>query len=411
MEEGAYSTLTLSAELDRSQMPARDRQLSADLVYGTLRRTIPIDRALAAISTRPLDQVDASALAVLRMGAYQILYTRIPAHAAVSESVAIADQRQRGFINAILRKLARDTPAVPSGNEDADISARTGLTEWAVAELRRVLPAEEVDDAARHLASPAALSLRINECRTTPAAAEQRLRDAGYDVRMAKHQSNVLRLGAGSPTRLPGFDDGWFVIQDEASAVVASAVEARPGERILDACAGPGGKTTALACAVGEQGLVVGADVHPRRAALVRQVGRRLGTPVHVLVQDARRPAVEGPFDAVLVDAPCSGLGAARRRPELLWRPQRESLARLARLQVSILTGVADLVREGGRLIYSVCTFPRAETDAAVRAFLAKRPDFEPLKVPGPGGDAAMHRLWPHRDDTDAMFYAAFRRI
>ena len=410
MEEGAYSTLTLSAELDRSHLPVRDRQLSADLVYGTLRRTIPIDRALAAIASRPLHQVDESALAVLRLGAYQILFTRIPAHAAVSESVSLAEPPHRGFVNAILRRLAGEAPAVPPGSDDGDISARTGLTEWAVAELRRVLPEPEVEDAAAHLASPAALSLRINECRTTPGAVEGRLRDAGYDVRAAKRHPGVLRVAAGSPSRLPGFDEGWFVIQDEASALVASALDARPGERILDACAGPGGKATGLACAAGPEGLVVGADVHPRRAALVRQVGRRLGTPIRVVVQDARRPAVRGPFDAVLVDAPCSGLGAARRRPELLWRPQRENLAGLARLQVSILTGVADLVVEGGRLIYSVCTFPRAETDAAVRAFLAKRPDFEPLKVPGPDGDSATHRLWPHRDDTDAMFYAGFRR-
>jgi 16S rRNA (cytosine967-C5)-methyltransferase len=141
-----------------------------------------------------------------------------------------------------------------------------------------------------------------------------------------------------------------------------------------------------------------------------RWEGHRLGAPLDVLVQDARHPAVLGPFDAVLVDAPCSGLGAARRRPELLWRPRREHLAELARLQVGLLLGVAGLVKQGGRLLYSVCTFPRAETDAAVRAFLAKRPDFEPFPVPGPGGPATSHRLWPHRDDTDAMFYAGFRR-
>jgi 16S rRNA (cytosine967-C5)-methyltransferase len=128
------------------------------------------------------------------------------------------------------------------------------------------------------------------------------------------------------------------------------------------------------------------------------------------MVQDARRPALRGPFDAALVDAPCSGLGAARRRPELLWRPDRSNLARLARLQVAILGGVADLVGPGGRLVYSVCTYPRAETDAAVRAFLGGHPDFEPAKVAGPDGEAFTHRLWPHRHGTDAMFYAGFRR-
>src|SRR5207237_8840399 len=127
--------------------------------------------------------------------------------------------------------------------------------------------------------------------------------------------------------------------------------------------------------------------------------------------QDARRPAVAGrTFDAVLVDAPCSGLGAARRRPELLWRPRQEDRAALARLQVAVLAGAAALVRPGGRLVYSVCTFPRAETDAAVRAFLARRLDFAPAALPGPDGTAETHRLWPHRHGTDAMFIAGFIR-
>jgi 16S rRNA (cytosine967-C5)-methyltransferase len=156
---------------------------------------------------------------------------------------------------------------------------------------------------------------------------------------------------------------------------------------------------------------VVAADVSPSRAGLVQAAAVRLQVPARALVQDARRPALAAAsFDAVLVDAPCSGLGAARRRPELLWRPAKDRLAHLAGLQVAILTGVADLVRPGGRLVYSVCTFPRAETDAAVRAFLAKRPDFAPRDVQGPDGPAPTHRLWPHRHGTDGMFFAGFGR-
>jgi len=162
---------------------------------------------------------------------------------------------------------------------------------------------------------------------------------------------------------------------------------------------------------VGAEGRAVGMDVNHRRAGLIRAAAVRLGLAVRVAVADATRPPFPPmSFDAVLVDAPCSGLGAARRRPELLWRPSKDRLAGLARLQVAILEGASDLVRPGGRLVYSVCTFPRAETDAAVRAFRAKRPGFEPMACPGPDGPAASHRLWPHRHGTDAMFYAAFRR-
>lgn len=409
-ESGAYSNLTLAAELRRSTLDSRDRQLAADLLYGTLRRKLQLDRAIAAASARPLEAIDAEALAILRLGAYQVLFSRIPAHAAVSESVGLADGHHRGFVNAVLRNIARTSPEEPAGEDDEGISARTGLVEWAVAELRRVLPAEEVEPAAVALASRTDLSIRTNTCRASVNGLEERVNAAGFTTRRGMHRDDVLRVGSAMPSRLPGFDEGWFVVQDEASVLVAAAVDPGPGERILDACAGPGGKTTYLACHAGPSAPVVAADAHPRRARLVRQVVARLGTPARVLVQDARRPAIAGPFDAVLVDAPCSGLGATRRRPELLWRPRRESLARLARLQVDILLGVADLVRPEGRLVYSVCTFPRAETDAAVRAFLAKRPDFEPLSVPGPGGSAPSHRLWPHRHDTDAMFYAGFRR-
>ena len=409
-ESGAYSNLTLAAELERSTLDGRDRQLAADLLYGTLRRKIVLDGAIAYASTRPLEAIDADALAVLRLGAYQLLFSRVPSHAAVSESVSLAGVRNRGFVNAVLRRVARQDRREPTGEDDRSISGRTGLAEWAVSELRRLLSTDELEPAARGLASPADLSIRTNECRVSADALEERLTAAGYAARRGTHDRNVLRVRSATPSRLPGYEEGWFAVQDEASVLVSAAVEPSAGERILDACAGPGGKATYLACRAGDSGLVVGADLHPRRARLVREAAARLGARVDVVVQDARRPAVAGPFDAVLVDAPCSGIGAARRRPELLWRPRRESLAGLARLQVSILLGVADLVRPGGRMVYSVCTFPRAETDAAVRAFLGKRGDFEPLAVPGPGGPAPIHRLWPHLDDTDAMFYAGFRR-
>jgi 16S rRNA (cytosine967-C5)-methyltransferase len=260
------------------------------------------------------------------------------------------------------------------------------------------------------LASPADLSLRANTCRVTVETLQERMRAEGHDARRGTLHPDVLLVPAVSPRALPGYREGWFTVQDEASAVVSAALEAKPSERLLDACAGPGGKATDLACRANE-GLVIGADVRFGRAALVKRQAERLGARVHVLVQDAARPALKGLFDGILVDAPCSGFGAGRRRPELLWRPSHDNLASLARLQVSILVGVAGLVRPGGRLVYSVCTFPRAETDAAVRAFLSKRPDFEPADVPGPQGTTATsHRLWPHLHGTDGMFYAGFRR-
>ncbi len=409
-EEGAYSNLALAAELRRSGLPRRDRGFATDLVNGTLRKVIPLDRTIASAASRPLTEIDPPALALLRLGAYQLLVAGVAPHAAVAETVALASARHRGFVNAVLRRLSHTRSEPPAGDDDEAISLRTGLATWAVGELRRLLPPEEVEPAASALASPASLAIRVNRCRVESDRLLAALRDAGLEPEMGRLHPDAVRVPGGRVTRLPGFAEGWFAVQDEASVMVVAAADVRSGERVLDACAGPGGKAAHLACVAQPGGTVVAADVRPARSRLVARSAERLGVPVVVLAQDARRPALREGFDAVVVDAPCSGVGAARRRPELLWRPSNSDLARLARLQVAILAGVADLVRPEGRLVYSVCTFPRAETDAAVRAFLAKRTDFTAADVPGPDGPAPTHRLWPHRHGTDAMFIAGFRR-
>jgi 16S rRNA (cytosine967-C5)-methyltransferase len=407
--QGAYSNLTLRAELDRARLPERDAALAAELAYGTIRRLIRIDHALGALVDRPLGSTPATALAALRLGAYQLLFTRIPPHAAVSETVTLAPQRQRGFVNAVLRRLSREEVEWPAGDPDDAIAVRTGLAPWAVRELRRCEPAE-LEEAARALAERAPIALRTNTCRAGIDDLEERLSAAGVVARRGTLHPGSLLVDAGWPSELPGFDEGWFTVQDQASSFVVDALGPRPGERVLDVCAGPGGKTGHIACLVGPEGTTVAADRSAERARLVRGTLERLRLGALVLVQDGRRPAVRGGFDRVLVDAPCSGIGSARRRPELLWRPTKADVSELARLQVGIATASADLVAPGGRLVYSVCTFPPAETDAVCDALLRRRPDLEPEEIVGPDGPAERVRLWPHRHGCDAMFVAAFRR-
>jgi 16S rRNA (cytosine967-C5)-methyltransferase len=250
----------------------------------------------------------------------------------------------------------------------------------------------------------------VNTCRATVDDVVRGLADARLEpVRGAVHPECLL-LPGGDPTSLPGWNEGWFAVQDQASAFVVETVDVQPGDRALDACAAPGGKTAFLACRATEGGFTVGGDVGRTRVGLIPPLLGRLGVRAHLLVHDATRPAVRGPFDRVLVDAPCSGIGSARRRPELLWRPRREELSKLARLQVAIATAAGDLVGPGGRLVYSVCTFPRAETDAVCDAIVRHRPELRPIETSGPDGPALRHRLWPHRHGTDAMFVAAFER-
>jgi 16S rRNA (cytosine967-C5)-methyltransferase len=409
IDEGAYSNLALSRTLARARLDERDAALATELSYGTIRRRIRLDDALGPLLQRPIDTAPKSARSLLRLGAYQLLYTRIPPHAAVSETVGLADPRHRGFVNAVLRRLASRGSRVPDGPTDEDVALRTGMSPWAIAELRRLL-GDDAEAAAAALAGPGRTTIRVNACRADADELERELRGAGVDVERGAIHGGSLLLAGGDPASLAGFGEGRFTVQDQASAFVVDALDPQPGERVLDACAGPGGKAGHLACRVRPGGRVVAADVSVQRAALVRRTLDRLGLAGSVVAQDARRPAVEAAFDRILVDAPCSGIGSARRRPELLWRVGRDELSGLARLQVAIVAAAADVLRPGGRLVYSVCTFPRAETDAACDAILRHRPDLEPAELVGPDGPATRIRLWPHRHGCDAMFVAGFRR-
>jgi 16S rRNA (cytosine967-C5)-methyltransferase len=408
-EEGAYSNLALPRTIARAGLSGRDAALATELAYGTLRRRLRLDDAIGPLLDRPLDTAPKSARAVLRLGAYQLLETRIPAHAAVAETVELAEPRHRGFVNAVLRRLASTPPGVPEGAGDDDVAVRTGVEAWVVRELRRLL-GDEAEAAAAALAAPASLTLRANPCREDAETLERELERAGVRAERGALVPESLLVAGGSPASLPGFGEGWFAVQDQASTFVVRALDPQPGDRVLDVCAAPGGKAGHLACLVGPAGTLVAADAEPGRVGLIVGTLARLGVSGLVLVQDGRRPAVRGPFDRILVDAPCSGIGSARRRPELLWRPRRDQLSGLARTQVGIVSAVAGLLRPGGRLAYSVCTFPRAETDAACDAILRRCPDLAPVELVGPDGPAARIRLWPHRHGCDAMFVAGFRR-
>jgi 16S rRNA (cytosine967-C5)-methyltransferase len=363
--EGAYANLALSAALTRSGLDGRDRRFATDLVYGTTRMRRACDFLVDRFLARPAEGRVRNAL---RLGAYQLVFGSVPAHAAVAETVGVSPRPARGLVNAVLRKVAEAPIRWP------DDPTRLSVPDWVLGRLAADLGSDRAQ---------AALAA-MNE----PASAVER-------------------------------SDGY--IQDPASQQVAAAVGAGPGERVLDVCAGPGGKATALA-ATGAR--VVAVDVHRTRAGLVRAnaVRLRLGDRVDVLVADGTRPPFPPPgpdrsldrghdrargraFDRVLVDAPCSGLGTLRRRPDLRWRVDEASVERLAGLQRRLLKATADLLRPGGTLVYSVCTLTTAES-VDVDAWLAtERPDLapsDPLGAPWePWGRGAM--LLPQTAGTDGM--------
>jgi len=410
IDERAYSNLVVPGLLGRSGLDERDRAFAAELAYGTLRRRIPIDHAIEARASRPIDRMTPGVRSALRLGAYQIAYTSVPAHAAVGETVGLVGPRERGFVNAVLRRLAAVPPQPAGGDDDEAVSLRTGLAAWAVRELRVELGGE-VEAAAGAFAEHAGLCIRANSLRVDVETLIEALRDDDRDPRPSSLDPDCVLLDGGDPTTLPGFREGWFAIQDHASAFVVRVLDPHPGERIADVCAAPGGKALHAAAIAGRSsGGVVAADRSERRVGLIRREAGRLGLAPWLVVHDATQPALAGGFDRVLVDAPCSGIGSARRRPELLWRVEAERLTSFAGRQLRLLEAAADLVRPGGRLVYAVCTFPRAETDAVCEALLRLRNDLRPLATPGPDGTAERHRLWPHRHGSDGMFVAAFDR-
>jgi 16S rRNA (cytosine967-C5)-methyltransferase len=361
-DEGAFANLVLPRTLARSDLDERDRRFVTELVYGTTR----MRRACDFLVDRFLAKPPAGRVRnALRLGAYQIAFAGVPAHAAVSETVAVSPRPARGMVNAVLRRVADQPTPAPGWPDDA---TRLSVPDWVLERLVADLGRE------RALAALAAMD-------EAPAGVTER-------------------------------PDGY--VQDPASQQVAAAVGARPGELVLDLCAAPGGKSTALAAAGAS---VVAGDVRDRRAGLVRANADRLGLAdrVSLLVADGTRPPLRpGVFDRVLVDAPCSGLGTLRRRPDLRWRVAPGSVDELADLQRRLLGAAADLVRTGGTLVYSVCTLTVAETTAIDDWLAAHHPELSPdeivgARAPGPGwepwGRGAI--LLPQTESTDGM--ALFR--
>ena len=356
---GAYANLALRAALDRCDLDRRDRAFVTDLVYGTTR----MRRACDHLIDRFLhDDIQPEVRTVLRLGAYQLHWAGVPPHAAVSATVAVAPRRVQGLCNAVLRRVADYQPTWPG--PAVELSVPDWLIDRLVADLG-------LDDA---LAALAAMN------RPAPA---------------------VVR------------DDGYY--QDRASQLVADLTGEGlvPGGRVLDLCAAPGGKATALAAAGAS---VVAADLRPARLGLVAQNADRLGHAVALVAADGRTPPFRpGSFDRVLVDAPCSGLGVLRRRADARWRGGEADLADLALLQADLLAGAAALVRPGGQLVYSVCTVTEAETAGVDRRFRGAEPRAEPEPVCRPwrphGDHGSGGLLLPQDLDSEGMAVFRYRMV
>ncbi len=429
---GAYADLLLHSALGRSTLNAPDRAFATDLVYGTLRWRGTIDYYLSHFVDQDLAKLEPLVASTLQLGAYQLLRAkRVPASAAVDQSVrcirAAGMGRATGLVNAVLRRLSLEHHkiALPSVEDDpvAHLTHALSLPRWLAERWIERCGVEGAVALARASNEVPPLAIRANRLRGDAGDLLRALRERFPDAAACRFARDGIVLGRrGNPASDPSFLAGRFTVQDEASQLVVALLDPQPGERVLDLCAAPGGKTTAIAERVGASGCVVAVDRNTRRLDLVRRAVRRLGLEgVRTAARDATRPldeiAPEGGFDRILVDAPCSGLGTLRRNPDAKWRVRPGDPARLAELQRSLVDNAAAVLRPGGALVYSACTMLPEENEAIARHFARRSRDFRPIpraavprEVDAVVGSDGFLRTFPHTHDTDAFFAARFER-
>lgn len=413
----------------------RDRALAAEIATGVQRWRAALDHIIAAFSNRPIGRLDSEVVEILRLSTYQLLHlSRVPASAVVDDGVKlvrhVGKASAAGFVNAVLRAVSRKRHSLPLPERPADgtdrdaaityLSVTLSHPRWLVTRWLDRLGFEATEAWLQFNNTPAPLTLRVNTLQSSRDALSARLEAAGVRVRPGAYAPDALVVEQGNPLEDPDLDAGWFVVQDEASQLVAVAASPHRGQRVLDACASPGGKATAYAGEMGGQGLVVASDVRERRIDLLRRTVEASGASnirivrANLLDHVPFRPV----FDLVVVDAPCSGLGTLRRDPDIRWRREESDLVRLAAAELTMVQHAAEGVAPGGRLVYSTCSSEPEENDAVADAFLQTTRDFEPVDlragaprlprtVIDPRGRL---RTEPHVHGLEAFFAAQFRR-
>jgi 16S rRNA (cytosine967-C5)-methyltransferase len=448
--ERAFANRALSAALDRARaLPPEERALATELVYGVLRRQARLDRALDAVSDRGLSGLDVGVRVALRVAAYQILFLdRIPAYAAVNEAVEACKRlrggpRIAGLANALLRRLSqRGEPPLPDPVRDplGRLVEADGLPEWLARLAIDELGGPDAVAFGETVGVAAPLALRANRLRIDRAGLLARLLEErpAAEITLSPFAPDALLVRRiDSPFLTRAYTEGLFAVEDVGAQIVAELCGAAPGERILDACAGLGGKSAHLAALAGNRAQIDAVDIAPAKLRQTRELARRLGVGgLTTSAADLTRPAADPSrrYHRVLLDAPCAGLGVLRRHPEALSRRAPADLGMLAEKQSRMLEAVAPLVLPGGSLTYSVCTFDRQECEAVIEGFLGTRPEFhveapEELPATPRGGapaptegahpgripwstltDAAgFVRTWPFRHDSDAFFAVRLR--
>ena len=419
----AWADAALGPALRRDGLTGADAALCSRIVYGVLQNQALLDFYLAAWCSQKPEHLQKPLQDILRIGLYQILFLdKIPVSAAVNESVELAKACGRGsaagLVNAVLRRAGRERnqlPPIPDKDHIAYLATKYSHPRWLVKRLTALL-GDETESFLAADNTPAPLTVQVNPLKTTAADLTADLAARGVTARPHPWVPGCLELtGAGDLTALEPFRRGDFLVQDGAAALVAPVAGVRPGDRVLDVCAAPGGKSFSAAFAMENQGSILSCDLHENKLKRVREGAARLGIScIDTAATDGQifRPEWEGQFDTVLVDAPCSGLGIIRKKPDARYKTL-ESLFTLPVVQDAILRNAARYVRPGGTLVYSTCTILPEENQQVTDAFLAETPDFvrTPFRLPDPIGQTPGEiTLWPHRHGTDGFYICRMTR-
>ena len=417
--QGAWSDGFLKKTLREGGLDRREAALATRLCFGVLQNRMLLDWHLARFCRMKLDQLEVDVLCNLRVAAYQILFLdKIPASAAVNEAVELTRRRCKnpgaaGMVNGVLRAMLRagELPEPAGADKVETLSLRYSHPRWLTEAFLTRLGEE---DAERLLAADnerPPIAAQVNTMRATPAETASALAADGVEAEPHPWLPDCLILkNSGDLERLSAYREGLFYIQDPAARLAVTAVGLKPGMRVLDACAAPGGKSFAAAIDMGNRGEIVSCDIHPHKIKLLSAGRDRLGLSVMVpTLQSAAefRPEWEGGFDAVITDVPCSGLGVIRKKPDIRYKDP-EPMERLPALQRAILDNCARYVRPGGMLVYSTCTLLERENEGVVDGFLADHSDFilEPFTLPRFGEQPGRMTFWPHIHHTDGFFAA-----
>ena len=420
---GAWSDGSVKRIVAQTGLDSRDAALCARMTYGVVQNRTLLDYYIDSWCSQKAARLEPVVACVLRLGIYQILFMdKVPDRAAVHETVELVKRRGKaraaGMVNAVLRKCVASKstlPRLPQNDPLRRMTVQYSHPRWLVERLVSLVGAEEAEEFLRLDNRPVATCIQTNPLKTTPEELAQELRDAGVSVQPHPWLTGCFEItGTGDLERLPAFAEGRCTVQDAAARLAAMAAAPAPGDRVLDVCAAPGGKSFAMAMEMGNRGDILSCDIHPHKLKLIENGAARLGiTIVRTALADGRErhAAWVEQADVVLADVPCSGLGIIRKKPDIRWKDPA-ALAVLPAIQRAILGNAAAYVRPGGVLVYSTCTVLPEENGGVVTDFLSGHPEFvkEDFDLPGIGSCSGDATLWPQRTGTDGFYICRMRR-